>query len=407
MKRITRYKKNSLFNKTLINIIYQFSCDNSEIMAYTILSRLLAKTNKKYNNESSFTKEKLNRYIISYNVVNQCINNVYFINFSLLIPNTDILSDISLESQIQFLLDTIYDNNLNDLNLFLKEKKLYTEYLLNNYKNIEFIAEKNVLDILDKDGIFNKFRYKDIDNINSLKLDDVISFYNKYILNIKPCIFVNGSIDFNILDNIFDNYLCNKKLHKNSVIKDYNIFYNNDNLKSNVIDKSNFYQSIVYMVYKIEEYTIDDFYKLQLLQLLLSSPSSDLLLNNLRKKNNIVYSCSSNILIRNGLLLIKVLVNKNNIILIKKIIHELLLSLKNIGVYEDNIKNIINNYEINIEREKDDFFVLSNNIINKYYNTDITSSEELKILKNISVNDLKDFIDRLHFICDYTLEGDL
>ena len=32
---------------------------------------------------------------------------------------------------------------------------------LNNYKNVGFIAEKNMLDLLDKDGIFNKIKYKD------------------------------------------------------------------------------------------------------------------------------------------------------------------------------------------------------------------------------------------------------
>ena len=407
MKRITKYKNNKTFNTTLINVVYQFKCKNSEIMAYTILCRLLAKTNNKYNTEASFLKERLNRYIINYSVSQQAINKVYFINFSLLIPNSNIIKSSRLEDQILFLLDSIYDNNLSNTDQFLKEKKLYTESLLNNYKNIEFIAEKRVLDILDSNGIFNKFKYKDIENINKLELNDIISFFNKYIRNIKPSIFINGNIDYITIDNIIDRYLNNTNLKKKNIIKNYNEFYSSTNSNNLVIDKSKFYQSIVYLVYKVDNYKENDFYKLFLINLLLSNSSSNLLINSLRKKSNLVYTTNSSILIRNGLLFIKSLTNNNNVRLVKKIINELILDLKNIDKYKDNINNIIKNLEINIEREKDNFYIVSNNIINDYFKSDITSNDELKILKSIKGDELIEFIGRLNIICDYTLEGEL
>ena len=199
MNEITKYVNNKNFHTTLINFIYEFKIKKEEIMALSIITKLFNKTNNIYKDEISFQKEKLNRYIINYNCLNQGISDVYFLNFSLLIPSQNVINEDMLENQIMFLLDSIYNNNLSDETLFEKEKKLYTETLLNGYKNIEFIAEKNLLDILDDDAVFNKLKYRDLDNINCLSLDDILDFYNKYIKNVKPKIFVNGNIDTNKL----------------------------------------------------------------------------------------------------------------------------------------------------------------------------------------------------------------
>ena len=407
MKRIISYKKNKVFHTTLINFIYQFKCTNDEIMPFIMISRLLSKSSKKFYNEALFLKERLNKYIISYNVSSQSVNNVYFLNFSLLIPNDNIIVDSSLKEQILYLLDSIYYHNLNDINIFNIEKELLLESLLNNYKNIEFIAEKNLFDILDNDGIFNKLKYSDIDNIKDLKIQDVINFYDKYIKNTSPRIFVNGNINIEYLDSIIDEYFIPMNLKRTRVIKNYNSFYKNDLVSKYRVDKCNFYQSIVYEVYTVKDYNENDFYVFYLLHLLLNSSSSDLLFNNLRKKSNLVYTCGTSVLIKNGLLFIKALTNKENISLVKIIIKELLNDLKNISKYQDNIDNVINSYEINLEREKDNFLTITTNIINKYFNTDISTQEELKLLKNIDADALINLINRLDLIYEYTLEGEL
>ena len=406
MKAITKYKYNNKFHTTLINVVYQFKCNKNEIMALTILSKLLSKTNKKYNDEGSFVKERLNRYIINYSVLNQNINNITFINFSLLIPNDNVIKEYNLNKSITFLLDTIYNHNLNDDLLFEKEKKLYLEYLLNSYKSIDFIAEKNMLDLIDSEGDFSTLKYKDIKNINDLTKNDVINVYNKYILNIKPKIFVNGNHNIDKLNNVFDKYFNKYDLKNNTIIKKYDNYYKCNELKEK-IDSSKFYQSIVYLVYSVKDYSEKDYYKLLLLDLLLSSSTSDLLLKNLRKKSNLVYTSSSNILMNNGLLFIKAMTNKVNIKLVKLIIFEIIKDLNKVKKYSKHIENIINNYELNIKREQDNFYVISNNVINKYYKTDLTSKEELEELKNITLDEFKEFISRLVLTCEYTLEGEL
>ena len=194
MKYITKKAKNDKFSTTLINFIFQFKCTNDEIMAFTMLPNMLSFTNKKYNEDDTFAKEKLKRYIMSFGARSQSINNEYFINFSLLIPNTNLIDDDFLESAINFALDSIYEPNIEDdlfkEKYFEREKRSYIEYLLNGYKNVNFIAEKNVLEILDKNGVFNKSKYSDLENIKQLENKDLVDFYNKYIKNIKPKIFI-------------------------------------------------------------------------------------------------------------------------------------------------------------------------------------------------------------------------
>lgn len=406
MNEITKYVSNKNFHTTLINFIYEFKIKKEEIMALSIITKLFNKTNNIYKDEISFQKEKLNRYIINYNCLNQGINNVYFLNFSLLIPSQNVINEDMLENQIMFLLDSIYNNNLSDETLFEKEKKLYTETLLNGYKNIEFIAEKNLLDILDDDAVFNKLKYRDLDNINCLNLDDILNFYNKYIKNVKPKIFVNGNIDTNKLNDIIHNYFNKLNLVPYKIIKDYNIFYNDNNYIEK-IDKSKFYQSILYYVYNVKDYKEEDFYKLYMINLLLNSSSSGLLMNSLRKKSNLVYSTGSNVMLKNGLLFIKAVSNKTNIDYVKIIIKELMNELNNIEKYDKNIYNILKRLELNKERELDNFYIATSDIINKYFETDLTTSEELEILNRISYDELKEFVSRINLKATYVLEGEL
>ncbi len=406
MNEITKYVDNKNFHTTLINFIYEFKLKKEEIMALSIITKLFNKTNNIYKDEISFQKEKLNRYIINYNCLNQGINDVYFLNFSLLIPSQNVINEDMLENQIMFLLDSIYNNNLSDKTLFKKEKKLYTETLLNGYKNIEFIAEKNLLDILDDDAVFNKLKYRDLDNIDCLSLDDILDFYNKYIKNVRPRIFVNGNIDTKKLNDIIHNYFNKLDLVPYKIIKDYNIFYN-DNSYIEKTDSSKFYQSILYYVYNVKDYKEEDFYKLYMINLLLNSSSSGLLMNSLRKKSNLVYSTGSNVMLKNGLLFIKAVTNKTNIDYVKMIIKELMNELNNIEKYDKNLYNILKRLELNKERELDNFYIATSDIINKYFETDLTTSEELEILKSISYDELKEFVSRINLKATYVLEGEL
>ena len=71
MNEITKYVDNKNFHTTLINFIYEFKLKKEEIMALSIITKLFNKTNNIYKDEISFQKEKLNRYIINYNCLNQ------------------------------------------------------------------------------------------------------------------------------------------------------------------------------------------------------------------------------------------------------------------------------------------------------------------------------------------------
>ena len=401
---ITKYIKNENFHTTLINFIYQFKCETRELAALTILCRLLSKTNRKYSEIDLFAREKMNRYIMSYEVMSQSINDLFFINVSLLIPSKDVVKEDYLENALNFCLDSIYDNNLENDIVLEREKKLCIEIQLNNYKNIDFLAEKNMLNLIDEEGIINKSKFKDIDYLSRLTKEDIINCFDKYIKNIKPKIFINGNIDKEKTEKTISNYFEPLSLKDYKISKDYNYYYDKDIF----IDKtevSKFYQSIVYMVYCVKNYKEEDFYKLHLINMLLNNSSSDLLLKSLRKENSLVYHCGSSIMIRNGLLFVKAVTNANNIKLAKMIIESVINDIKQGKVNKENIDNIFHRLSLNIEREKDNFYITSSKVINDYFETDFDSEKVLKILKNITLTDLMECANRLEIKCIYTLEG--
>ena len=104
---------------------------------------------------------------------------------------------------------------------------------------------------------------------------------------------------------------------------------------------------------------------------------------------------------------IKAVTNKTNINYAKLIINGIIEDLKNIEKYEKNISYILKRMELSKERELDNFYINTSDIINKYYNTDLTTDEEINILKNITSNDLKEFVSRLNLKVLYVLEGDI
>ena len=405
---ITRYVENNNFHTTLINFIFQFKIEKNEIMAFTILSKLLSNSNGIFKEEDEFAKEKLLRYIMNYSCSSQMINDDYFMNFSILIPSNNVVKDDFIKDSINFLLDSIYNPNIeNDLfndKLFEKEKKSYIEYLLNGYKNVGFVAEKNMLDLLDSEGIFNKLKYKDLDNINNLNNIDVVDFYNKYIRCYRPKIFINGSVDINYVEDVINDYIKDFNLKNLKLTYKYDYYYNNIEFIEKT-DVSNFYQSIVFMTYNVKNYSEKDKYKLYLINLLLSSSSSDLLLKHLRKQNNLVYSCGSSVFLNNGLMIIKAVTSTKNIKIVKLVIEDLINKINNVDNYMENISNILYRLSLNIEREKDDFFIKSSEIINDYFKSDLSSDEEFEILNNIAKDEFIDVLNRLELVSVYTLEG--
>ena len=81
--------------------------------------------------------------------------------------------------------------------------------------------------------------------------------------------------------------------------------------------------------------------------------------------------------------------------------------LNNIEKYEKNINFIMRRMELLKERELDNFYVSTSDVINKYFNTDLTTSEEIDVLKHITFDELKELVSRLNLKVLYALKGDI
>ena len=145
-----------------------------------------------------------------------------------------------------------------------------------------------------------------------------------------------------------------------------NNFIESLNIKENVCifaEEKPYQQSVVKIAYKVKDYSKQDRVILSLLEFLLNSQSSNILMDTLRKKYNLVYTASCNSSLDYGVFLISALISKENKEKTIQAIKEMIENLKDESFVSKPLKNVITRKKIDLEWEKDSLFNLSNSTV--------------------------------------------
>ena len=389
---------NKDFRTIQIHVMFPIKIKKENLAYINILPNMLQFMNNKYPSEDKFLLANKKLYILNNHCGYSRIGLNGFFTFDMIIPDTNSLKENLLEKQFSLFSEMIY-NPLIENNCFTsfeleKEKKNILFDIDNSLKNIGTYQNLRLKEIIDEDNILSLNLARNADLINKVTPSNLYKYYKKIIIDNSPIIFVMGNVDENKI-----NKLCNKYLYKNFKNKEINIkldyFMNTRDKILEVTENSSFNNSCLSIVYKVKDANEFDYIYLNYERDILTSISLGLLNKTLREDLEIVYSVKVKPYSRYGLLEIKAFINKNNMELCKNKIIEIVDSLKNPEVFKDELNNLIERQRLDVIEKKDNKFIIFDDFISSTLNLDDTLEEYYEKYKNISSEDISNFVNRL------------
>ena len=389
---------NKDFRTIQIHVMFPIKIKKENLAYINILPNMLQFMNNKYPSEDKFLLANKKLYILNTHCEYSRIGLNGFFTFDMIIPDTNSLKENLLEKQFSLFSEMIY-NPLIENDCFTsfeleKEKKNILFDIDDSLKNIGTYQNLRLKEIIDEDNILSLNLARNTDLIEKVTPSNLYKYYKKIIIDNSPIIFVMGNVDENKI-----NKLCNKYLYKNFKNKEINIkldhFMNTRDKILEVTEDSSFNNSCLSIVYKVKDANKFDYIYLNYVRDILTSISLGLLSKTLREDLEIVYSVKVKPYSRYGLLEIKAFINKDNMELAKNKIIEIVDSLKNPEVFKDELNNLIERQRLDVIEKKDNKYIIFDDYIYSTLNIDDTLEEYYEKYKNISSEDISNFVNRL------------
>ena len=390
---------NNDFQTIQVKVIFPFEKDEEKIALSNILPSVINGVNNTYRTEEEFYIQYEKLYLLGMNMSRTVIGTTYAYIYSLVIPDTYSLNKDILDDQFKFFGDFIYNpkqgnNKFCDFetNREINNLRLEISDSLKNNRLYHSIRNKQ---ILDDEGIISSTLFNHMEQVDEINTTNLYQLYLDTVYNNKPAIFVMGNVDNNEINKLCDKYLYRNKF-KDYVYNAHLRYY----LKprdgvTEVVEKSDFNNSIIAYNYKVKDMTEEDEIYLSLIRSLLSSSSSRILYKKLRDENDLVYSTAAEITSKFGLLTIFAAINDKNLDLVKEKILEAVSELKNKDTIDKGLNNIKEKERVGLLRLLDSKTSLFYDYIKDRLDLDYTSKEYYEKLIKITYKDIIKFVDRL------------
>lgn len=380
-----------------------------EMYSLNLLTTFLNWYSIDYPKENLFL-DALDDYMIgTFKVKSFSIGNSDFIRVSFYLPMEGIFEDFNLDKSLEFIHNTIFRNIAYDL-----EHLTDQEFTL-EYESTKESLEKKTIGIY---GFFNDEWVKQIDGKNQFatstsdKLgflskttkESVVNFYHKYILNNHFYTVVNGHIENKeLFESTFLKYF-KQDVDSFEFESDYYPYYNVNVNNEQVIHKD-YNQSAVRMQFTKKNYTQDERYVLLLINTIINRNENNLLMNNLRFKNDLVYGCDSSKFSYLGCIEMTAFLSKNNIEKCKQLMVETLHELLDEDLFIKAKEKVMKTDKISLYAKLDDKFEKFYTINDKTLNID-TFEDTIEKVSKVSYEEVRDFINDMEITNTLVIVGD-
>lgn len=400
--------KNDKFSTIEIVMIFESKYQEKFIFYLPMLKQLLLNSSKQYPTEKEFKKAYKENMIIAQTIRNFCYNENQFFEFSLLVPDPKKVEGYDLEKAFKFFTDMIYKPNVEndefDSKQFERERTFLKDDIYNSIKRVNTKAYQSFLEIVDDEGVIKNNIFNHLNLIEEANSKEMYNIYKKLIIENTPSIFIYGNVDKSITDMI-KKYI---KTEKENIKfpKKYDKYLKPFKKIKNIEEQSEYNQSIIYMGYKVKNMKEEDKIYLNIVKNILAYGSNDLIFKKLRTEKNLIYSSSTWCNTRVGLLTIEAYVNNESKEEVIKAVKKVIKDLKEKEQLSHYLDKLIEDVYYELIRQKDSRTIKLDDFINKKLEFSGTTDELIKKYKNIKIDDLIEFIDRLKLDTIYFLRGE-
>lgn len=385
--------KTDKFKTVRMEIIFSREVKKEEMASFSFLCDLLTDSSKKYKTRKDIAirLEELYKSVL-YGITNK-VGNLFMTSFVFeFIDPLYINEDNYLQEAVSFPFQIINNprvkNEEFDITSFNIVKRRMLQEIESIKENPDKLAINNALRAMDENSssCFRVLGTKE--DVEKLTVSNLYEAYENLFNHSNCDIFIIGNTNMDkIVDIIKDNF-------KNRVIKlsKPKLLVNNNIRKKplKVVDKSNFVQSTLVMIYNIkglDKKNKDiDFHVFN--YLLGSGGITSKLYKNLRSDNSLCYSVRSLYLKYDELLIVEVSLDKENVKLAEKLIKKSIKEMLDSDYSDDYLLDAKKNLMFSLKMGLDNNVSILNNYVFNVYDHLPLTEERIELINNVTREDL-------------------
>ena len=353
--------KTDKFKTLFFKFVFRDDLIKEDVTIRNLLINMLDESTSKYNTNRLLNIRKEELYDLSTNFRNRRVGNQILSELSFEMIDTLYTERSCLYETIDFIKEVIFNPLFTLEKLNLDKKLLYDDIKeLDTIPNVKALL--SLKRTMDSNNSFSIQTSGYLDDLEKITLDDIKTYYKKFINNSLIDIYVVGNIDFYEIEK-----LITENIKFNTIKKEKDSIYNNYINKKKAIaikeEDSNYKQSKLCIGLNIKNPSDTDIkYNAILYNMILGNSPESLLFNNVREKKSLAYDVTSSYFKNDNIIIITTGINKENY---KLCIDAIKCEIKNIengnftSSHLENCKTLIKS----ILKESFDF----QNTITEYY----------------------------------------
>ena len=371
------------------------------------ISDFLINTNNNAKTEVLMSKKYMELYEPRISV-NDVFRDIHMKIFDITFLNEKYTEKDMNKKTINFYYDIIFNPNTCEDGLdeksFKINKEAYKSIYMRNKEDSSSTAYFNALKNISEDNPVKIDIRGSMEDLEKIDRKECLNYYLNELKNSKFMVFVTGDYTNELID-IIKNNLDNKV---NNVNIDYLKEFNVEKVinEREIIDESNFKQSIVYIIYKIIGMSS---YEREVVLPILNNVlggSSSKLFNNVREKHSLAYYAYSDYLSSYNILYMYAGISNNNYKETVKLMKNQLNEIMNGNITNEELSGAKETIISSILKSEDRITGISNSLkSNIIYG--ISLNEELKEkIKSVTKEDLINLSRKLELDLTYLLKGE-
>lgn len=394
-------------NRIMIKMLFFYKYEKEDMIKDIMLDRILKTCNNKYRTPGEFETKKEDLFILNLSVESEHYVDTAVKVVTISLPKEGIIDEFNIEESLKFVYETIYNpyvkNNEFDNEHFNWEK----DFIIDREKNYP----NNIYDYIDEkiNNMINEIEDTFITHDEYMKFiqeqtpKTIYEHYKKTILDNNFITYIYGNVDEKVKE-AFNKYFKPKEKELKVEMK-YHKFLKLTDYKE-IEKKTKYNQSALNLLYQIKDFKFEERVFLDMLYFFLSARENDLIFQNLRVKNNLIYNAS---VLRSkvyGYLGITAYLDKEDIEKAQKIIEDTLKDIQDENKFNTYKERLVRAFEYDILADEDDDYKEIKEMIMKALKSDYNLKEKFEVIKKITADDMKKFIDRLVLTRKLTIIGD-